>query len=347
MRINRLCAFAVFWVGFVAQSALADERIDDVIAALVPDGRYAEVALWIDGEMHTGSNVPVGDKRVFVLASVSKAVLAVAIMQLHERGDLYVDDPLPASLSDELLSMVDGVQNATIAHLLTMRSGLPEYLTDDFLTDWFAGVERTKTPWGALTYAKGLPAEFVPGEAFQYTNTNYVLAQLVLEEIRGQSMSAYFKDELLKPAGMRSTGTLGFSKDEDDLLPGFEDITNTGKQRRVDDLYDGQGFGDGGLATRAEDVVKFYKALLVDKKLLGEDALEQLLTPGPDEDYAMGLVVEGEKGQRTISHGGSFIGYVSHAIYFEEGNIIGASLIGDASADAATLINDALDALLE
>ncbi|MEO1748344.1 MAG: serine hydrolase domain-containing protein, partial [Pseudomonadota bacterium] len=338
---------AMIWLSLSVHSAASDDDLRDAIDDLITEDRYAEVALWIDGELYTGTNVPARDERVFVLASVSKAVLSVALMQMHGRGVLNIDDRLDMWLPEDILALVDGLHKVTIAQLLTMRSGLPEYLNRRFYDAWFAGDQRTRTPIGALSFAKSLPVVFQPDEAFEYTNTNYLLAQLVLEVASGQTMSAYFESEIFAPAGMFNTDLLGFQSDENDLLPGYEDVTDRGQQERVDHLYDGQGFGDGGLTTRAEDVVKFYKALLVDRTLLGRSALRRLLKPGPDENYAMGLVVEGRPGDRVISHGGAFIGYVSNAIYVEGENVIGASLIADARGDAALLIDETLRTILE
>ncbi|MEL6921919.1 MAG: serine hydrolase domain-containing protein [Pseudomonadota bacterium] len=326
----------------------ANDDLRDLLASEVPDQRAAEIAVWRDGKLHTATHGMEGQEdHVFILASVSKIFLSVALLQLHERNVLDIDDPIAKWLPGETLAMVDGSENATIAQLLQMRSGLPEYLNGFFLTGWFAGLEQTKKPQGALTYAKGMSATAEPGTEFEYVNTNYVLAQLVLEAASGMTMAAYFQANIFEPVGMAQTTVTGFGSDADDLIEAYGDIDGQASFGPVSRYYTGQGFGDGGLSTRAADVIRFYEALFVDRSLLGDEAFARLVDASANGDYGMGIGVDDSDGQTVYGHDGGFVGFATHASYWADENIIVVALAGDGDFDAADLADQAIDALAD
>lgn len=121
----------------------------------------------------------------FLIASVSKLYLAVALMQLDEAGRLDIDDPAPNWLPPEVVTGLKGLEGISIAMLLTMTSGIPDYLDDAYflssIADAHAGVAARDILTKAILSVADAPRLFEPGTGFDYSNTNYLLAQLVLE----------------------------------------------------------------------------------------------------------------------------------------------------------------------
>lgn len=272
----------------------------------------------------------------FVIGSVAKTFLSVALLQAQEQRLVSLDDPISLWIGASILERFGDTDGLTVRHLLAMRSGLPEYLTDDFVDDWLDGHQDTKTPQRALRYAMG-PMLFAPGSAYQYTNTNYLLAQLVLERATGLAMGKWFQRFIFDPAGMARTAVLGHGVGPNDIVMGREDMDGDGKQDPVSGYYTGQGFGDGGVASTAGDLVKFYQALFINKSLLTQASMEQLLTA--QDGYGLGIVME-EDDPALIGHSGADVGFVADAFIDIDTNEISVILIADGEASTDAILDD-------
>jgi len=146
------------------------------------------------------ASTPTADTH-FRIASNTKTMTAAVIMLLAQDGRLSLDDPVS--------KYVPGVPNGdtiTIAALLQMRSGLYNY-TD--APEVSASMDRDLTKiWSAtevLAIAFKRPANFPPGTAYEYNNTNYALLGLVAEKADGKPLAQAMQDRLFGPLGMRHT----------------------------------------------------------------------------------------------------------------------------------------------
>lgn len=137
---------------------------------------------------------------VFHLASTSKPFTGVAVMKLVEQGMIGLDDDIIKYFSGFPYSGV------TVRHLLTHRSGMPNYLY--FMDD------KQKWNQSAMPSNKDVldflvryqPAKTAnPGMRFQYCNTNYVLLALIVEKVTGKSFPQYMKETIFEPLGMKNT----------------------------------------------------------------------------------------------------------------------------------------------
>ena len=148
------------------------------------------------GEQH----LPSADTH-FRIASVTKTMTAAVILQLAQEGKLQLDDPVSKYIPE-----VPNGDNITIAQLLEMRSGLysftdaPEIsasLDDDPTRVW--------TPQELLDIAFAQPPMFPPGSEYYYSNTNYVLLGLIIEQLDDRPLATVFQDRLFEPLGMTNT----------------------------------------------------------------------------------------------------------------------------------------------
>lgn len=316
--LGRLVGTIVFLVIF-ASGAKSNEVLGDIRRSCSPDGPAHVVLLASPGNTQVvacGRDRPsVGQATAesrFLLASVSKTFLAVTLLQLHEEGQINIDDRASKWLPPDVVTDLGGLKGVTISHLLSMTSGLPDYLDEQFYLDSLdlvdAGATSAKVLRSALKKVVGEPVLFAAGTAFDYSNTNYLLAQLVLEKVSGQPMHEVFNSRIFEPMGLNRTQLLGFGVSPGDFVQGFEDFGNG--LEAVDGYLEGFGFGDGGLISTAGEVAGFYDALFSARTLLDKRSLDRLLTDPVGEGYGMGIEVERlPDNVIVVGHSGGDIGF--------------------------------------
>jgi D-alanyl-D-alanine carboxypeptidase len=259
----------------------------------------------------------------FAIASVGKAMTAVAILQLVEKSHLNLNTPVTELLNIDVTNGLGGLKNMKLHHLLTMTSGLPDYYDDSYLDDASMDQKQIQTPEVAITYAFSHKRLFPPGEDFHYSNTNYLLLQMILERASGVSMSTYFKRHIFKSTKMRDSFVFGCKVLPSSFVSGREG------DESVRDYYQGQGFGDGGVVSTAPDVVRFYKALFLDKKLLHQDTLRVFLRDTLSHQYGMGIETE----PPIYGHSGGDLGFSSDVKINMDTSTIAVLLIAKGDAD--------------
>ncbi|MCJ7676662.1 MAG: serine hydrolase [Anaerolineales bacterium] len=227
---------------------------------------------------------------VFRLGSITKQFTAMAIMQLHERGLLNIDDPvaryLPGTPHGDAI---------TIRHLLTHTSGVSQ--TDD----------------GQL--------EFAPGERLNYSNKGYWLLGRIIEKISGRPYEEYLRENVLGPLGMSHTGfehrneviknrASGYSNREGGgyLNTGFEDVSGA--------------CSAGALYSTVRDMCLWDQALYTDK-LAKPETIELAFTPAKLNDgrlasFGFGWLVRDYRGLREVCHGGDISGFNSYIARFPD-----------------------------
>jgi D-alanyl-D-alanine carboxypeptidase len=258
----------------------------------------------------------------FAVASVGKTFTAVAVLRLAERGLLSVDAPAADLLPGEIVEGFDGLRGVTVRHLLTMTSGLPDYYDDAYIDDALddrAGVQRAEVAAG---YAMGERPLFAPGRGFDYSNTNYLLLGMILEEVTGRSYGEVMQAEVFAPAGMAGSFVFGTRALPDDFALGHPD------RALVRGYYSGAGFGDGGVIAPARDVARFHRALFVEGRLLSQATVAVMLTDPLGEAYGMGI----EIADGIAGHSGGDLGYASDVRIDLRTGDVAVELIADEDA---------------
>lgn len=265
----------------------------------------------------------VGIRDRFVVASVTKLVVACVAMFMVERGELELDVPVGRWLP--------GLPNAgriTARMLLGHRSGLREYFEDDR----FARRLRSKPlhPWTrreVLEAVRRLGPEAGPGERYAYKNSNYIALGEVLESCAGESIENLVRERVAGPLGLE---TLSFSRER----PGggrlasphvaalgrvFDPLRRTGGE--ILDDATGEVWTDGGIAASAEDVAILTDALF-GGELLRPETVEAMTAPRcqaseappsdvPEAHYGLGVSVRSDRGARLLGHNGMYLGWSS------------------------------------
>lgn len=192
-------AFAAARPDSVQQGLTALVRSDGMPGALASvedrDGHTRTYTAGV-GDLATGAAVPRnGQVRI---GSNTKAFTAVVVLQLVGEGKIGLDDPVDTHLPGLVRGEgIDG-RNIRVRHLLQHTSGLPDYLDDDLLP-------RPYEPRELLGFALRHKAAFEPGKKWAYSNTNYVLAGLIVEKVTGHPLAEELERRVIRRAGLRHT----------------------------------------------------------------------------------------------------------------------------------------------
>src|SRR5690606_1307702 len=145
--------------------------------------------------------IPVSEKSVFRIASMTKSFVAAAILQLRDAGKLRLDDPVEQYVPEFSKQPVptDDAPVITIRHLLTHTSGLPE---DDPWGDRL--LDMSEETFRALT-KEGFSFSNTPGVKYEYSNTPFALLGKIIRKVSGQSYDSYINEHILSPLGMKET----------------------------------------------------------------------------------------------------------------------------------------------
>jgi CubicO group peptidase (beta-lactamase class C family) len=261
----------------------------------------------------------------FPFASVSKTITATAVLQLYEKGELRLDDPVVQHLPGFPYPTI------TIRHLLSHTSGLPPY-NAFFDSEWAKAPDRifTNSDFIAGVLANPKPLLYEPGEKSNYDNVNFLVLALLVEKLSGMSYPDYVWRFVLEPAGMTDTSFMASGqlfdpakkKDRRFAVPHLYPHMYTDQPVRADTIpyvsrywraYGFAGFGD--YAGTARDLLKFEQAL-DNGKLLSRPVMEESFKPfkmkkGEDHPLLYGLGWMREKDSSLgaiVYHGGNSIG---------------------------------------
>jgi CubicO group peptidase (beta-lactamase class C family) len=252
----------------------------------------------------------------FSIASVSKQFTAVLIMKLQETAKLRVDDgiclyvdPCPESWS-----------SIRISHLLSHTSGIPDFTeTPAFLTE--LRLPRTKNE--VVTRFRDKPLEFVAGEKFRYSNSNYFLLGMIVERVAGQPFAEVLAREILEPLGMKDTGVVDRGSIIERQARGYRAAVD-GRVVDAETMDPSWSFGAGQMYSTVEDLKRWDDALYLDK-VLPRATLESMWTPVKG-DYGLGwsvpAVSHATLDRRVIYHSGSTEGFISCVSRFPEGRLL-------------------------
>lgn len=241
------------------------------------------------GMADTDAGEKVGNSSLFRIASLSKPMTAVAILQYAQQGKLKLDDPVfgkghwiaTGELPEETLAKLRPV---TIRHLLTHTCGGWGNDGDDPM---FRHEEMNHKDLIAITL-KEQPLKNTPGTNYAYSNFGYCLLGRIIEKISGKSYEAHMKEAVLKPCditAMRIGGnTLAERAKGEVIYYGGGERTYTMNVRRMD--------SHGGWLATAEDYVKFLAHTGSNGHLLRAETVTTMTTaPECHPDYACGWSV--------------------------------------------------------
>src|SRR3984885_9574989 len=178
----------------VATDALAKTGVPSASVALVKDGQI--VYLHAYGNARLDPAVPATPAMRYSIGSNSKQFTATAILLLQEQGKLSLDDKVGKFIPD-----LTRANEVTIRQLLSHTSGYQDYWPQDYVMPMMlqaVTAEKILGIWGHK------PLDFEPGTKWQYSNTNYVIAGVIVEKVSGMPLLQFLSQRVFTPLGMKS-----------------------------------------------------------------------------------------------------------------------------------------------
>ncbi|KFU76371.1 serine hydrolase domain-containing protein [Amycolatopsis lurida] len=309
----------------------------------------------------------------FRIGSNAKTFVATVVLQLVAEGKIGLDAPVAGYLPQFELD-----REITVRMLLQHTSGLFNY-TGDYYNgkpmpglpstgqEWVDNRFRTYQPDELVRFALAKGPLFLPGRDWNYSNTNYVLAALLIEKATGRSYAEEMQRRILRSPDAAAPGStpqqprpLGLSGTE---VPGtrtgirgphahgYYRYQDAGQWKTVDVTRQNPSlvFAAGDMISTTQDLHTFFSALM-SGKLLPAPLLAEMRTPHSKVGYGLGVYVEKLGcGVTVVRHNGNNIGYGALMYSTPDGSkTLTASITGvDTEVDLATKYPKALDKLLK
>src|SRR5262245_4164374 len=173
-----------------------------VVLYLNYDGEEALVAR---GLADLATKTPIREQDLFRLASISKSFVASVVLQLVAEDKMELDNRIADYLPDELVHNIANAQVATVRQVLQMTSGIYNYTdTDAYYDAVYADPLHEWTAEETLTLIYDKEPYFAPGEGYYYSNSNYNLAQIAIENVTGNALAKELEVRIFAPLGMDS-----------------------------------------------------------------------------------------------------------------------------------------------
>jgi D-alanyl-D-alanine carboxypeptidase len=280
--------------------------------------------------------------------SAGKKLTALLVAMLEEEGLLDQDSTIDTWLSEALLAQIEHSEAMTLRQLLNHTAGIYDYLDDDdFKVAVLSDPASLKTDRYALNFALNKPAYFAPGQGWGYSNTGYLLAGLILDEVLGEHHSSEIRSRILEPLGMNASHYGGVEKERGDIISGYSRF-NDDEVINTKPLYENIGVADAPLVSSVEDIALLLKTIISDDSfisphvkdtLLGENNLQAM---GNGQHYGQGIIKETINGTIVYHHGGLEAGYSTTNLYIPDNQTSITAFFNCGDFDACESETDAM-----
>ncbi|MFN7994069.1 MAG: serine hydrolase domain-containing protein [Bryobacteraceae bacterium] len=299
-----LPASAASRIDAAVAKALAESGAPSVSIAVVDDGGIAYTKAY--GNARLDPATLARPEMRYSIGSVSKQFMAGAILLLVQDGKLTLDDPVGRYLPN-----LTRAHDITIRELLSHTSGYQDYYPLDYVAPF---MQKPVTAGEILRKWAGKDLDFEPGTRWQYSNTNFVAAGLILEKVTGIPLMTFLRDRIFTPLKMTSVIDLAEGTMASTDAAGYTRFA-LGPARPVTPEGRGWLYAAGELAMTAHDLA-LWDISLIEHTLLTPATLDVMMTPvrlknGGSTGYGLGVGIENVAGRAAMQHGGAVSGFVS------------------------------------
>jgi D-alanyl-D-alanine carboxypeptidase len=318
-------------VDSIASAVLASTGVPSATVAVVTHGQLAYAQAY--GAAKLEPHVAATPEMRYGIGSISKQFTAACVLLLQQEGKLSLDDPVAKYIH----GLTRG-SDVTIRQLLSHTSGYQDFWPQDYVPP---AMEKAITPQGILDHWAKQPLDFEPGTRWQYSNTNFEIAALIVEKVSGKPFYEFVRTRILDPLGITSAVDFD-SKGPSAVEPVGYMRYGLGPLRPAISTGPGWMYGAGELAMTARDLAR-WDISMIDQSLLKPEsyrAMETavLLKNGVSTDYGLGVDVASSAGHRTIEHSGEVAGFTAENIVYPDDSAAVIVLTNQDAAPASTLI---------
>ena len=322
-------------VDSIASAVLSSTGVPSATVAVVTRGRLAYAQAY--GAAKLEPRVAATPDMRYGIGSISKQFTAACVLLLQQQGKLSLDDPVAKYIP----GLTRGTE-VTVRELLSHTSGYQDFWPQDYVPP---AMEKPITPQGILEHWGKQPLDFDPGTRWQYSNTNYEIAALIVERVSGTPFYQFVRTRILDP--LHITSAVDFdSKGPSSVEPVGYMRYGLGPLRPATSTGPGWMYGAGELAMTARDLARWDIAM-IDQSLLKPEsyrAMETavLLKNGVSTDYGLGVEVSMSAGHRMIEHSGEVAGFTAENIVYPDDSAAVIVLTNQDAARASTLIGQGI-----
>jgi D-alanyl-D-alanine carboxypeptidase len=321
------------------QQAVASTGIPSASIAIVQNA--AITYLHASGQGTIAPGRPALPSMRYSIGSISKQFTATAVLLLAEQGKLALDDPV----SNFVPNLTRG-NEVTIRELLSHTSGYQDYWPQDYVPPFMLqpiAADKILNQWARK------PLDFDPGTDWQYSNTNFVIAGLIVEKASGEPLLQFLSEHIFGPLGMKSVINIDQDRLAETDATGYRRYA-LGPPRQAPKEGKGWLFAAGELAMPAEDLAKWDIAMINQTVLqpasYAQMEKEVLLKNGLGTRYGLGVGVRQELGYRAVEHGGEVSGFTAQNMVFADARMAVVVLVNEDSVGASSDIALKIAALL-
>ena len=315
---------------------LADTHVPSASIALVRDGRivlakaYGKASPTIP---RARADLP------YQIASNSKQFTAMALLLLEDEGKLDLDDKV-----SKYLPGISGGDTIALRQLLSHTAGLQDYWPQDYL---FSAMKVPVDPAGIVDRWARKPLDYAPGTRWQYSNTGYVVAGLIVEKVSGEPLMTFLKRRIFAPLGM---APINIDDSNTPAFPAGYHRYALGPVRVAAPPARGWLFAAGELSMTAADLAKWDIAR-INRSLVPADDWAAQETPvrladGTTNGYGLGVSTGMSGGRRIVNHGGESVGFLSQNTVFPDQRAAIVVLTNADYGDVTDTLTDGLAAIL-
>ncbi|MEV7600140.1 serine hydrolase domain-containing protein [Kitasatospora sp. NPDC089797] len=311
------------------------------------DGRTRNYTAGV-GDPATGAKVPVDGQ--FRIGSNTKSFVAVVVLQLVAEGKVDLDAPVDTYLPGVVHG--DGIdgRRITVRQVLQHTSGLPNYTR--FLDA--SGPDQYFEPRELLDLALAHKPDFAPGQGWNYSNTGYVVAGLIVQRVTGRPLGEEITRRVIDRVGLRHTyfPAQGDTTIHERHPHGFVRDKATDPLQDITEMDPSWAWAAGAMVSTNTDLNRFFAAL-VGGELMPPAQLAQMRTTvpaeylGPGARYGLGLASRPLScGGLSWGHGGTLPGFVSRGGVTEDGRAANVTVTEQPGEAVKQHVADAVDAAL-
>jgi D-alanyl-D-alanine carboxypeptidase len=308
-----------------------------VLAVAFADGRVFSVAA---GQSDTALDRRMEANDMLLMGSVGKTYVAAAALQLAREGRLDLDALASRYVGGQ--GWFDSLPNAstiTVRHLMSHTSGLVRYeFKPEFAAALTASPDKAWDPRDQVRFLHGTAAPFAAGAGWDYSDTNYLVVALILEQITGTPIDDEIRRRFLVPQRLTRTvpsdaqvlpGVVQGYAGANNPFGGSDAMWQNGRMV-INPQFEGAG---GGYAASAGDAAR-WGALYFTGQLFGEamlaEALKGTAAPmlGPGTRYGLGMILRDSSAAGPVrSHSGFFPGYATELRHYPARGVTVAMIV--------------------
>ncbi|WP_220139854.1 serine hydrolase domain-containing protein [Nocardia huaxiensis] len=290
---------------------LSKSGLPGAAVAITHGTRVVHVA----GYGHDSTGAAVTATTRMPIASLSKSMTALALMQLVDAGTVELDAPVPRYLPDFRTADPRG-ERITVRQLLNQTSGMSDTAFPDLR------LPQADSLTGAVERLHSADLASDPGTEFHYHNPNYQVVARIVEVVSGEPYADYLRRQVFSPLGMNDSTTVDTAQDAKELPRGHIRAYGTAFAVGEPEWFVG---GSHGVLSTAGDLARWLIAQNNDgtapdgRRVVSTAAMTAMHTPSSVSDYGMGWWQQrSDEGSMRLEHNGDWFTYTAEQLLLPE-----------------------------